>query len=419
MEIIDNLPDQGNVLLLTNGCGHGHISCSKMISSEIKTHKTALRVFEREYHTSVWGRLIGEVAIRIWSSQQDHQDITALNRHLKFQWVEEWILYPWIFLYFVTCIFWNNVDTIITVQPLGLKGMIHAARFVNFIRWLIGNKRKPIKIQMVLTELPTEKTENYFIALRKLRDADRKIFQLHTIEPKNLDPERFFKEKTGLSPKENQVVFDTPCVRKAFLNPSPSNKSLKFKYAGDGELALLRKFYGSGCKATEERTIEYPIAKEDKVYTLMLGGNGSKSAIVDYINKIATALKTKPGQQYLFVFAGKFKKKDSLYSQVCETIQSLNLPQHFRVIPLSYQSDQEIAPLFARSNFTLTKTGGSTALELYATQPKKMLFHQASEKAGMVIWEEGNADFLGKIARTWLVSQTSIEDTLLALSSTA
>ena len=107
---------------------------------------------------------------------------------------------------------------------------------------------------------------------------------------------------------------------------------------------------------------------------------------------------------HLFVLCGEHKVgQDSLLRQVSQiAIRMRNYPSHFTVIPLSFQSDEFIAPLFARCDATCTKCGGQTAMELMCLSKGEMWIHSEAKDTssfeallkGIPGWEAGSARYL-------------------------
>lgn len=90
----------------------------------------------------------------------------------------------------------------------------------------------------------------------------------------------------------------------------------------------------------------------------------------------------------------------SLLRKIHQMIQATeNYPVNPSIIPMGIQDDTVIAPLFYRSNATLTRSGGLTSMELLATGKGKIWIHAEDDQVqgffdGMPIWEKGNAEYL-------------------------
>ena len=92
-----------------------------------------------------------------------------------------------------------------------------------------------------------------------------------------------------------------------------------------------------------------------------------------------------------------------IYNLICSVEE---YPNKLTIIPLPFQDDTIIAPLFSRSNATFTRSGGITSLELMAVARGSIWIHMEQHSDSkllrkpypyMVSWERGNAFYLYSI----------------------
>lgn len=432
MEFLDSLPEHGNCLILNNFAGAGHVQATESLTKALelrnKTKGVALNVFSIDIHRASFGDTIGNWAIENWNAQQKREDVQALNDYLKYHWVDEWVFGAIRFFAFLYQLSKYDVDTIVTTQPLGTKALIRAVRVRNWFNRCFRPSKTQIKIHMVMTELPTARTDNFFPQVKGLCDADKAVFKLVTMKPLvkyGQSDEAFWQECTGLSLKKGEVIYDIPPVRKAFVDiaaaevdpnevePGKDIPQLTVKYdTANDELDLMASATGLPLHGDKGK-VTFDIQPQDKVVTLMLGGQACVGATKQYVRGLIKHLGRKDTDydQYVYVFCGKHKKgDDTLFKQVHDIVAEARakgkLSKNMHVVPLSYQGDTEIAPIMARSDMTITKSGGLTAMEINAiVNAKKIFLHTTCKDPksqedmltrGMPLWEAGNARYLIK-----------------------
>jgi len=109
----------------------------------------------------------------------------------------------------------------------------------------------------------------------------------------------------------------------------------------------------------------------------------------------------------VFVFcADQEKNQKNLFQGIYELVHSVKeYPKNLSVIPMSFQKEDVIAPLFYRTDISLTRSGGQTAMELMSVSKAQIWIHSEAKKQGSPIsdedllkgipgWEAGNACYL-------------------------
>jgi hypothetical protein len=125
----------------------------------------------------------------------------------------------------------------------------------------------------------------------------------------------------------------------------------------------------------KEKEKEYQLAfekykKEEKEYQLALEKCKTEE---NYTNSPIGPKPTPPPKYFFFVFAGRPEKFDitlnhtienTLLRAIGEKLKNTEIPENLNIVPFTFQSDTELAPLRARSDATLTRSGGLTSMEL-------------------------------------------------------
>ena len=153
--------------------------------------------------------------------------------------------------------------------------------------------------------------------------------------------------------------------------------------------------------------IKITLSPGEKVATMMLGSQPARKATLRYVNHFIELAFLSKQPITLFIFCANQNNEDiPLIESICKQVmKNPDHPANLTLIPMPYQSDEIVAPLYARSNVTITRSGGTTSTELLALAHGKIWIH--TEKPlkkdpdallfkiwGMPRWEEGNANYL-------------------------
>ena len=101
---------------------------------------------------------------------------------------------------------------------------------------------------------------------------------------------------------------------------------------------------------------------------------------------------------------GSSMKNRNLFKTISNYVQDTeDLPANISVFPMSFQEDDIIAPIFHRSDITITRSGGQTGIEIMSVATGKNFIHSEMEYNpnnppkesdllnGIAKWEGGNA----------------------------
>ena len=307
----------------------------------------------------------------------------------------------------------------ICTQPLHFFAIILAVRLANFIRY--KDNKQIQRIDLYLTDLPTNKAIHFTGGLRRLHMLSQRCFEmirLHTPKPVEPDADAFWKKEAHLEPhqiKYGSLPLSEP-FKKPDLLPLPGIAvEIKIQTYSDSERDAIARLTQS---QSAESIGSFKIRENDKVGLVMLGSVPDKSAVLDYVDEIIHASIQNPPLDeenapifYFFVSCGKPENGgQNLFRKVFEKIGESNLNSRIKIIPFS---SQPVAPFFARSDLTITRSGGMTSAEIKALKDrekdnKRILIHSPVKASptgtkeeiqetllnGIPLWEEGNAQYL-------------------------
>lgn len=410
MPVKQNTESREKILVITMSGGGGHIQAAKAKYKQIKAKAPHTRFIFCDILNDSFGPKIGNFLLKTtWNFAQE-------NGHVNFQeWLQLfgvpisekffWIPYFMRILYILVR---NKIDRIIDTQILGTSAIIKAIRLCKL---LTGRK---VIYEKIITELPSEYITHYTNSIKHLSEKERKILQIHCSFLELLDK----KKKDEFWPKlcnvqSCDVIEDIPPLREHFLKLMGKPKSLDpmdiaIYTHSKKEVDLIQSATSQGYIDLQEDSpyLKMPILPSDRVSIIMLGSRPHQNATLNYVSNFIEMARAYPHPKYrdlLFVFCRNFDERpNSLLKRVAERVAfEPNFPKHLTVIPMPFQDDDVIAPLFLRSDMTLTRAGGITAMELLSVCQGKIWIHTEknellphSNRIGMPCWEEGNAQFL-------------------------
>ena len=405
--------DKKRILILTSTGGSGHFQAAKAKYHEAKKAYPDAYILQKDILVD-WVGLLGNMATNQWNSAQIRSNIFLLITFSFFQRLADVLFWPWFFFSTVRTCLTYKINHIIDTQPLATSAIIKA------IRWIKWWKKKEILFEKIITDLPTKETKHFFSPIKRLSKKDRPFLKLITTKPL-LDPDQtedaFWENQCHLPLK--MVCYQPFPLRATFLEYaqkppfSLENFSLDFSIPSPIDLSLTKKILSFG-KETQAKysqgKLSLSIPAQDKVAIIMLGAHPNLLSMVAYTKWFITLLqKSKGGNHHLFVFCNNHQTpKINLQKKILQIMQQeKHYPKHLNIIALPSQNDQIIAPLFHRSNATLTRSGGLTSMEILSickgiiwihkepslTLPT-FLFHAKTIHEGMPKWERGNARYL-------------------------
>lgn len=414
-----------NLLLLTSSGGGGLLQAAVAKQQEILEQDPSTTIIRRDLLKD-WMGLSSSFLINFWNRAQQRGNLKAQNLCVWGQSIFDAFVWPRVFTVSLYTLFRYNIDRIIDTQPMGTSALLLAIRLYN------KKRKKKVVLEKILVDLPTKKATHFFGPIKRLTEGNRRNLRLTTIAPLLEGGEtegEFWQRHCRLS--DAQIRYEDLYVRKAFKayqgKPRlPEDVFLRLRYKSLEELQLMKKAFRKGKIQAEvaSQKVAFRIAPEDRVATVLLGSQPSEGATCAYIKRFLQLSKESNSPKtplYLFVFAADHRegmKTPSLFQKIVEVVsRAKNYPPHLIVIPFSFQTDEEIAPLFHRSDLTITRSGGQTAMELMSVGTGQMWIHSEARKRpnspslsqqellrGIPGWEADNAVYLQKMRGAHLVT---------------
>lgn len=432
---ISNPEIPSNVLIITTSGGGGHIQAAKAKLLEIGLSNKESKVVIKDILLEAAGKFFGKKMINIWNIAQRRGHVRTLEFWASAVPIFSVIFFIPVFFQVLYTLFKYKIDYIIDTQPLCLPSIVIALRLYNFMT------KKNLIVEKFLTELPTNYVAHYLKPIKRLGAKNRQLIKLYTTDPllkEDESADSFWKKYTGLSKKF--ISYGDFPIRPHFkkyqnINQNINSLTLKISIQSDNEKQLFENLLHRKSQSYyfENNALYVTIDPTEKVSTLMLGSQPTQGATLKYVKKfIQLAKKDLCGKKHwLFVFCSQKKFEDvSLQKRIHDLIiKTKDFPDHLKIIPMSPQEDEVIAPLFYRSDITLTRSGGVTAMELMAVARGQIWIHKETSPSildklfqnkkildlysykGMPKWEYGNAAYLRKAKGAQMITPETFDET--------
>ena len=425
-----------NILIITSSGGGGLLQSAIASEQEERKKDPEVKIIKKDLLRD-WGGPLGVLGVHMYNWTQRSGSVFLTNILVACNMAAERVFYPLVMIYLLSTLFKNKIDRVIDNQVMNTSCLIKAIRIYNR---MAGKK---ILLEKVLVDLPTKKYRKILKSIKSLSRKDKKFIRIFTIEPlleEENSYEEFWQKYCAIS--EKQIVYKKYIIRESFKklqgHPKPAgNFDFGIAFSSEKEKDIMGKCFekGSIVKKNEEKKnfLSFTIKPEDKLFVILLGSNPSSSAVYNYVKGIIDRVgdfSKKDELYHLFVFADKFSdKKESLFYQIYNLISSYeNYPENLSIIPMSFQKDDVIAPLFYRSDLTITRSGGHTIMELMAVSSGMKWIHSETRKnhsqevlsfekllKGIPCWELGNAQYLHEKFGGDVVTPETIYDKLAVI----
>lgn len=399
------------LLIITSSGGGGLIQTANAKEQEALANHPDLIIVRKDL-LKEWAPF-SQFSINFWNNAQQNGRIFVQLICVYGQFLWDIFLFPSIFFHALFTLFKEDVDHIIDTQPMGTSAIVKALRFFNFKR------KKNVRVEKVLVDLPTRKATHFFRPIKKLSKKNRRLLLLTTIAPlleEGETAEEFWQETCGFSEKE--INCEDVYVRQAFRTykgkgrpESPLHVRVKFK--NQEELRLMRKTFQRGPiqAAIRQDEVDFRIRPEDKVFTILLGSQPASEGTLNYVKKLAALAKEHQTPTHVFVFCADHQPgEETLFKRAAHFVEGIkDYPKHLSIIPFSFQSENVIAPLFHRSDATCTRSGGQTAMELMCVSTGQIWIHSEAKLGqdllrGIPGWEAASAVYLEKLRDAKIVT---------------
>jgi hypothetical protein len=398
------------LLLFTTSGGGGHIQAAKAQTLKALSENPNTIILQKDVLIDMISKNFGKVFVYLWNSSQKRGNVKFLMFLQKNVPTADILFGPFIFLRTLYILLKEGIDQVVDTQPVGTAAIIKA---IKVARKITG---KPLKLEKIVTELPTDNVIHFFKPIKRLSPTDRMLLKLISTIPlleNGQTTEEFWEKNCGLL--ESEVCYESfplrPSFRKYLNAKDETRKSMKIliHVHSNEEKFLISDSIKKGFIPSEiyRDKIGINIEKDDKVSTILLGSQPTEEATLKYLKKYIELTKrsSTPERHILFVFCNSHvEHKNSLLKKVHSIVQKTeDFPKNLSVIPMCFQSDDVIASLYFRSDATFTRSGGLTAMELMSVAQGQIWIHSevrhtrsysSKLERGMPIWERGNATYL-------------------------
>lgn len=398
------------ILIITSSAGGGLLQAANAQEQDALAKDPNIRTIQCDVLKDwVWGWL-GRFSIETWNTAQKKGDVFSQKFFVSFHRLFDYIIWPNSFFHTLSILFREDIDRVIDTQPSSTSAIMKAIRIFNWMR------SKKVVLEKLIVDLPTRKATHFFRPIKALSKKDKKNLKLRTIAPllaEGQTAEEFWQHFCGLS--ESEIYYEDVNVRLPFKSLKGKSRpqhhiSISFNTKNESEINLMKLSYERGdiCASVESDQITFDIPSSARVITILLGSQPARAATLNYVKNFVEVAKTTTSPIYLFVFCANHNE-GSLFQKVSELVESIpEYPTNLTVIPFSFQNDNVIAPLFHRSDITISRSGGGTAMELMAVSTGEIWIHSEAKSktkdltlkellSGIPVWESESALYLLKL----------------------
>jgi hypothetical protein len=413
------------LLIITSSGGGGLLQTANAKEQEAKLADPNIVIVRKDVLRDWVGNFFGKFCSQMYNNAQMKGNLAAIRFVISSQCIFDFFAWPYFFLRALQTLFKEDVDHVIDTQPMGTSAILKALRIYH------RKRGKQVFLQKVLVDLPTKSATHFFRPIRKLSKKDRSYLQLTSIAPlldEGQSAEDFWQKNCNLSDKE--IYYEDVYVRQAFKKFQHKKKSKEnfpvfLRFKSEDELRLMKKAFERGQIAASIKgdEVHFSVPPKDKLITILLGSQPASESTYNYVLKfiqLASAENASKTPCHIFVFCSEPNfHGQNLFSNVADYIGSIKkYPEHVTVVPFSFQNDDCIAPLFFRSDLTITRSGGQTAMELMCISKGEMWIHSETKKdpeqkedltleellKGIPGWEAANAQYLCKVSNAKIVT---------------
>ena len=399
--------NEKRILILTVSGGGGHLQAAKAKHLELCKEPNTT-IIQRDVFLNYLGKLVGTSFAETWNYCQAHGKITFLYLFSVCMYYVDKVISPLLMVRFFFTLVRHNITHVIDTQHEGTKAFLRVIRFLS--KW----KKKRIHYEKVLTDLPTKKCNHYFRPFRKLSAKYKEYLTVCTTKPlleAEETEESFWKKYTGLS-LENIHYTDFP-LRPTFKDLTKhEHLSLTFNTYSPEQTHAVCKAISFGSSPFKRQKDSVAWEHEGETLSLItLGSYPQKSLMVDYMKEFIRQknLHNKERKDVLFLLVGPEHTALEYFHAIIEEIEKhQDYPKTLTVVPLAFQHDTALAPLYASLDFIIAKSGGLTTMELIKAVDGAIFIHDTPEQGlsrfftkltkhkhdAMPPWERGNANYI-------------------------
>lgn len=411
------------ILILTSSGGGGHLQAAYAKKLDL-SEKEYQYIIQKDVFLDFLGKPLGASFAGSWNFCQTHGRISSLYFFSICSRIVDVAVSPVLMMHMLYQLNKHDIDHVIDTQPNGTKVFLKSIRFISKM------KKKSITYEKILTDMPTKGCIHYFKPFQKLKDKDKQHLKVVTTKPflkEKETEEQFWKTTTGLS--LNNIQYDDFPLRPAFKIYKDIQKplSLEFNTYSPSHTHIICKCLSFGKTSFIRGKNNISMHFSDQTLSLItLGSFPQKSLLITYMKKFI-AKKTQycnSRKDILFILVGPQRTSMHYYQSIIKEIENTkNYPKNLTILPLAFQDDTALAPLYYNLDFIIAKSGGLTTMELIQSVKKNIYIHDNSEEKlsrllklitrntvdSMPPWERGNANFILKKKRANMINPLNFD----------
>ncbi|NGX32506.1 MAG: hypothetical protein K1060chlam4_00554 [Candidatus Anoxychlamydiales bacterium] len=413
-----------NYLIITASGGAGNLHGAKAQKQILEKNDPNANVITKDFMLDWLGVLMGNFGVYAWNTAQKKGSVRLqkfLGNGIR---ILNILFWPRIFFSAYQDLLKHDIDFVFHMQALGAPAIIKAIRLYNRV------KKKNVELKIIFTDLPACKSTHYFNPIKRLSKKDKKILLISSIKPplkKDQTEEEFWNENCRIS--MDRVCYDPYPVRESFYkleNKKRENIDYKIKinFTNDVEGNFIEEISKKGNThfIKNESSIEYTIKPKDFLITIILGSKPCFKAIYKYIYDLTQFMKKNLVKKNIIIFPYCSASKDPVIKKLHKMIMKIDeFPGNLTIAAMSFQKEDVIAAIYFRSDLTITKSAGQTAMELMKVSKAKFFVHTecnlkvseaTNEKLlkGIPVWESGIASFMQEKMKAQLINPKSFID---------
>jgi hypothetical protein len=404
-------------LIITASGGSGILLAAKAQAQRLKKQNPNARIIVKDLMLQWLGGFLGNFGVSAWNSAQKKGKVRYQEFLVSMQRLADIIFWPQIFFYTFRTLIKEDVDYVFDAQPLGTKAIIKAIRLFNRI------SKKKLCLRKIIVDLPSKKSTHFYNSIKRLSKKDKGYIFISTIKPlleKNQTDEEFWRKYCKLS--LDKVCYNSYPIRLGF--DAFENKKHEFvdyfvniETQKNLEQILINNVVKEGRIEAKKDGLNFnfKIKSDDFLITILLGSQPAFNGTLNYVQNLINFLKNnKHIKRNILVFSYCSSFDEGLIKKMHDlVISTKDYPKNLTVIPMSFQKEDIIAFLFFRSNITVTRSGGQTAVELSRVSNAKICVHsefrgnKVCEKKllkGIPAWESGSASYMKEIMNATIVN---------------
>lgn len=403
-------------LVITASGGGGILQVAKAKTQRLKKEDPNGKIVVKDLMLDWLGGILGKLFVSWWNNAQKGGKVKYQEFYGRCLRLADLIFWPQIFYFSFRTLIKEDIDYIFDAQPLGTSALVKAVRLFNLI------SKKNLVIKKIFVDLPSRGATHYYNNIKRLSKKDRKYIYVSTIEPqleKNQTDEEFWKKYCKL-PIE-RICYKSYPIRLGFdkyLNKvrEQINYNICIKSEDLEEQQLIENVRKLGNIVGKKVAggIDFIIKPQDLLITLLLGSQPAFNSTLSYVNNLIAYMKDNNIKRNVVIFTYCSVFQDGLIKKMHDMIMSIKeYPKNLTIIPMSFQDENVISLLFFRSDLTITRSGGGTAVELLRVSRAKVCIHSEylgdnpTEKnllKGIPVWEASSASYMEEIMNASLIN---------------